>query len=91
MPLDVLVVSAEDELFSGEAEFVLARTVEGDIGILPGHTPILAQLAEYDVKVRGGEGEQTFPVGGGFMTVKDDRVIILAEEKRVTESVQSSA
>lgn len=90
MPLDVLVVSAEDELFAGEAEFVLARTVEGDIGILPGHTPILAQLSEYDIKVRTGEGEQTFPVGGGFMTVKDDRVIILAEEKKATESVQSS-
>lgn len=90
MPLELLVVSAEDELFSGEAEFVLARTVEGDIGILPGHTPILAQLVEFDIKVRTGGGEETFPVGGGFMTVKDDRVIILAEEKKVTESVQSS-
>lgn len=91
MPLDVLVVSAEDELFSGEADFVLARTVEGEIGILPGHTPILAQLVEFEIKVRSSEGEQTFPIGEGFMTVKDDRVIILAEEKKATESVQGSA
>jgi F-type H+-transporting ATPase subunit epsilon len=82
MPLQVEVVSPEEELFAGEADFVLARTVEGEIGILPGHTPILAQLVEFDIKVRTPGGEETFPVGGGFMTVKEDRVIILAEEKR---------
>jgi F-type H+-transporting ATPase subunit epsilon len=81
MPLQVEVVSPEEELFAGEAEFVLARSVDGEIGILPGHTPILAQLVEYDIKVQTAEGDQTFPVGGGFMTVKDDRVIILAEPR----------
>lgn len=80
MALAVEVVSAEEELFSGDAEFVLARTVEGEIGILPGHTPILAQLAPSEIKVRTPSGEETFSIGGGFMTVKDDKVIILAEE-----------
>lgn len=79
MPLDVGVVSPEEELFSGEASFILARTVEGDIGILPGHAPILAELAPYDIKVRTSAGDQTFSVEGGFMTVKDDKVIILAD------------
>lgn len=79
MALTVEIVSPEEEVFSGDAEFVLARTVEGDIGILPGHTPLLAQLVAYEVKVRTPAGERTFPVDGGFMTVKDDRVIILAE------------
>jgi len=45
MPMQVDVVSPDEELFSGEATFVLARTVEGDIGILPHHTPLLAELA----------------------------------------------
>jgi F-type H+-transporting ATPase subunit epsilon len=81
VPLQVEVVSAEEELFSGESNFVAARTVEGDIGILPGHTPVLARLVEYDVRVQTPDGERTFPIAGGFMTVKDDRVIILAEEK----------
>lgn len=80
MSLAVEVVSAEEELFSGDAEFVLARTVEGEIGILPGHTPILALLAPGDIKVRTPSGEEIFSIGGGFMTVKDDKVIILAEE-----------
>lgn len=80
MPLEVEVVSAEEELFSGEANFVLARTVEGDIGILPGHSPILARLVRSEVKVRSAGGDRVFPIGGGFMTVKDNKVIILADE-----------
>jgi F-type H+-transporting ATPase subunit epsilon len=84
MPLHVEVVSAEEELFSGESDFVAARTVDGDIGVLPGHTPLLARLVEYDIRVKTAEGEQTFPISGGFMTVKDDKVIILAEEKGVS-------
>ena len=81
MPLDLLLVSAEEELFSGESDFIAARTVAGDIGILPGHTPLLARLVEYDIRVKTADSEQTFPIAGGFMTVKDDKVIILAEEK----------
>lgn len=79
MALNVQVVSPEEELFAGAAEFVLARTVEGDIGILTGHAPLLAQLAPYEVKVRTPSGDETFSITGGFMTVKDDKVIILAE------------
>lgn len=85
MVLSVEVVSPEEELFSDEASFVLARTVEGDIGILPGHAPLTAQLAPCDVKVRTAAGDRTFPVDGGFMSVKENKVIILAEvaESRV--------
>ena len=80
MPLQVELVSPEEDLFTGEAEFLRAKTVEGEIGILPNHAPLLAQLAECDVKVRTASGEQIFPVAGGFMTVKDNKVIILAEK-----------
>lgn len=81
MALDVAIVSPEEELFSGEAEFVRAETVEGEIGILTGHIPLLAQLVACEVKVRQTGGtEQLFPIEGGFMTVKDDKIIILAEE-----------
>ncbi|MGH2733174.1 MAG: F0F1 ATP synthase subunit epsilon [Actinomycetota bacterium] len=80
MALQVEVVSAEEELFSGEASFVLARTVEGDIGILPGHAPLLAQLVRHEVKVRTAAGDRSFPVEGGFMSVKQDKVIVLADE-----------
>ena len=79
MALSVLVTSPEESLFEGEAEFVRARTVEGDIGILTGHTPLLAQLVPGEVKVRAlGGDEQFIRVEGGFMTVKENRVIVLA-------------
>lgn len=77
--MEVRVVSAEDELFSGSAEFISAMTVEGSIGILPGHIPILAQLPASQVKVVSGGREQLFTIEGGFLTVKDNKVIILAE------------
>ncbi|MDQ4148572.1 MAG: F0F1 ATP synthase subunit epsilon [Actinomycetota bacterium] len=81
MPLYVQLVSPEEELFAGEADFVAARTVEGEIGILPGHIPLLGQLkAPSNVKIKSPADERNFEVQGGFITVKDDKVIILAEE-----------
>jgi F-type H+-transporting ATPase subunit epsilon len=81
MPMDVQVVSPDGKLFAGPADFLLARTVEGEIGILPNHTPILAQLAApSEVKVRSGSTEQKFQIAGGFMSVKENKVIVLAEE-----------
>lgn len=81
MAFQVELVSPEEDLFTGEAEFVRAETVEGEIGILTGHTPILAQLVACEIKVRSTDGaESLFPIGGGFMTVKENKVIILAEE-----------
>ena len=81
MPLRVELVSPEEELFAGDADFVAARTVEGEIGILPGHIPLLGQLEmPSNVKIRSGGNDRSFEIRGGFITVKDDRVIILAEE-----------
>jgi F-type H+-transporting ATPase subunit epsilon len=76
--MQVEVVSPDEELFSGEATFVLARTVEGDVGILAHHGPLLAELAPYDVKIHAPGGDVHFPIAGGFMSVKDNKVIILA-------------
>ena len=80
MPLHVEVVAPSEGLFSGDADFVRLMTVEGDIGILPGHIPLLAQIAPCEIKVRTPQGDRLFPVAGGFITVKEDKVIILTEE-----------
>lgn len=53
--------------------------MEGSIGILPGHIPILAQLPAGQVKIVTGGQDRTFRIDGGFLTVKEDKVIILAE------------
>jgi F-type H+-transporting ATPase subunit epsilon len=85
VPLDVRLVSPEESLFSGEAEFVLARTVAGELGILPGHIPLLGQLAPCEVKIAAGGDDNKFDIPGGFIMVKDDKVIILAEEAEERE------
>ena len=81
MALHVELVSVEREVWSGEADFVEARTIEGEIGILPGHTPLLGQLAEgFDVRiVQSGGTELVVNVSGGFVSVTDEGLTILAE------------
>jgi F-type H+-transporting ATPase subunit epsilon len=79
--LHVELVSVEREVWSGEADMVVARTTEGEIGILTGHAPLLGQLAEgFDVRVmQTGGGELTVTVSGGFLSVTEQGVTILAE------------
>jgi F-type H+-transporting ATPase subunit epsilon len=81
VPLQVELVSVEREVWSGEADMVVARTTVGEIGILPGHTPLLGQLAEgFDVRiVRSGAEEIVVGVTGGFLSVTKEGVTILAE------------
>lgn len=81
MALHVELVSVEREVWSGEADSVVARTTEGEIGILPGHAPLLGQLAEgYDVRIhQQGGTELVVNVAGGFLSVTDEGVTILAE------------
>jgi F-type H+-transporting ATPase subunit epsilon len=77
----VELVSVERLLWSGEATMVIARTTEGELGVLPGHAPLLGELAPGGVvriRQEGGE-ELTFAVHGGFLSVTEDGVSILAE------------
>ena len=82
MPLHVELVSVEREVWSGEARQVIARTTEGEIGILPGHAPLLGQLAEgHQVRItQESGGEVVVDVDGGFLSVTDEGVTILAEQ-----------
>jgi F-type H+-transporting ATPase subunit epsilon len=75
------LVSPERELWSGEATAVYARTLEGELGVLPGHIPLLGVLAEGGiVRIHSvGAGEITAAVHGGFLSVTGDGVSILAE------------
>ena len=79
--LRVDLVSVEREIWSGSAREVLARTTEGELGILPGHTPLLGQLAEGGmVRVMLSDGgELVAAVHGGFLSVTDEGVTVLAE------------
>jgi len=77
--LNVSVVSADREVWSGEAAMVVAKTVEGEIGILPGHEPMLAILASGEVRVTLPGGEKiTASAEDGFLSVQSDQVQVVA-------------
>jgi len=79
--LHVEVVAVEEKIWSGDAEMLVARTTEGEIGVLPGHSPLLGLLKEpSQVRVKLGGGEQlTYDVSGGFLSVDANGVTVLAE------------
>ncbi|GAA1659981.1 hypothetical protein GCM10009765_06700 [Fodinicola feengrottensis] len=90
--LHVELVAVEEMIFSGEAEMVRARTTEGELGVLPGHIPLLGQLVDPgEVRIKTRDGEKVFTVHGGFLSVDSDGVSILAETAEPAEVPASSA
>jgi F-type H+-transporting ATPase subunit epsilon len=95
--LHVELVVPEGEVWAGDAERVIAKTLDGDIGVLTGHTPVLGILAEGSV-VRilpegegAADGELAVAVHGGFLSIADNRVSILAHQAQLGSEVDSSA
>ena len=105
MTLHVEVVVADRELWAGEANMIIAKTLEGDIGVLTGHPPVLGILAEgsivrildpegsgaADDAEAGSGGEVTAAVSGGFLSVSDDQISILAVDAQLGREVDTSA
>jgi F-type H+-transporting ATPase subunit epsilon len=86
--LTVELVAADRTVWSGEATMVIARTVEGDIGVLRGHAPVLSLLTEAIVEITAEEGHTVFAVAdGGFLSVANDRVSILSERAELATEV----
>jgi F-type H+-transporting ATPase subunit epsilon len=86
--LQVEVVSADRLVWSGEATMVIARTTEGDVGVLPGHAPILSLLVNGVIDVQTVEGESWIAaVSSGFLSVAHNRVSILAEYAEASHDI----
>ena len=78
--LNVELVSPEKKVWSGEAVSVSARTLDGDLGILTDHAPLLGVLVDGVVSIKATDGSTNeFNVSGGFLSVSNNRVSILAE------------
>jgi F-type H+-transporting ATPase subunit epsilon len=92
MTMHVELVSVERALWSGEAIAVFARTTEGELGVLPGHTPLLGALAPGWVVriVRVDEPELRVAVHGGFLSVRSDGVSILAEMAETADEIDEA-
>jgi F-type H+-transporting ATPase subunit epsilon len=89
MPMHVELVSVERPIWSGEANAVYARTSEGEIGVLPGHAPLLGVLSPgWLVRIEPVDGPQLrVAVHGGFLSVRADGVSVLAEMAESAEEI----
>ncbi len=86
------IVSAEEEIFSGRVEMVIAAGVEGDLGVAPGHTPLISALKPGPIRVikQGGE-EEVFYVSGGYLEVQPNVVTILSDSAQRAADMDEAA
>jgi F-type H+-transporting ATPase subunit epsilon len=88
--LKVGLVSPEREVWAGEADHVIAQTIDGSMGILPGHAPVLGVLVDGSVvRIKPADGQDwvSAVVGGGFFSVAADEVSVLAEQAELGEDI----
>ena len=77
--LTVELVAADRTVWTGEATMVLARTTDGDVGVLPHHAPLVSTLGAGELRLRKGGTEESFAIVGGFLQVLPDKVVVMAE------------
>jgi F-type H+-transporting ATPase subunit epsilon len=90
--MEVQLVSPEQVLYVGEADMVIARTLGGgEIAFLRGHAPFLGALADSTVRlVLSSGGQERFAVHGGFVEVRNDRVIVLSDVAELASDIDTS-
>ena len=90
MTLHVALVVPDRELWSGDATMVIAKTTEGDIGVLTGHSPVFGVLAEGSlVEIVNDDTRVHAAVSGGFLSVADDQVSVLAAQAQLSGEVNA--
>ena len=81
------VVTAEKVVYSDDVDIVIAPGIEGQLGILPQHSPLMTMLQPGELIARKGSEEFSLVVSGGFLEVRPDRVIVLADSAERTEEI----
>jgi len=84
------IVTAERVVYSGEVDAVIAPGVEGQLGILPHHAPLMTMLQAGELVARKGGQEEIMAISGGFLEVRPDRVIVLADSAERAEEIDTA-
>ena len=90
MPIKIDVVTAEKLAYSDEVDIVIAPGSEGELGILPNHTPLMTMLKPGELLLRKGGEEIYMAVTGGFLEVRPDHVIVLADAAERAEDIDAA-
>ena len=88
--IKINIVSSSEEIYSGEATMVYATGTLGELGIAPGHTPLLTGLAPGPVRVQNGSEEEAFFCSGGFLEVQPNLVTVLSDTAERADSLDES-
>ncbi len=79
MPLLLEIVTPERQVLSEEVDSVVCPGIEGELGVLPHHAPLLTTLGVGELRIRRGGEEEFFAIAGGFLQVRPDKVVVMAE------------
>ena len=79
MPLQLEIVSPERRVFTDEVDMVVVPGRNGQLGILPHHTPLISSLGVGELRIKKGGTEQSLLISGGFVEVRPDKVIVMAD------------
>lgn len=91
MPLTLEIVTPEAKVYSDTIDSVVIPTVEGEIGVLPGHIPLLTQIEHGELRVSKGTTTLWLALGGGFAQIDGDTVRVLAEHAVTEEKIDENA
>jgi F-type H+-transporting ATPase subunit epsilon len=87
MPIRLDIVTAERVVFSEEVDVVVAPGIEGQLGVLPHHAPLMTMLQPGELLARKGGEEIAMAISGGFLEVRPDRIIVLADAAERAEEI----
>ncbi len=91
MPLTLEIVTPEAKVYSDSIDSVVIPTVQGEIGVLPGHIPLLTQVEHGELRVTKGTETKWLAVGNGFAQIEGDTVRVLAESAITEEKIDENA
>jgi F-type H+-transporting ATPase subunit epsilon len=91
MPLHLEIVTPERLAYEGDVDSVVCPGIEGELGILPHHAPLLTTLGFGELRIRSGGQEETFAIAGGFLQVRPDKVVVMAETADLASEIDLEA
>jgi len=91
MPLSLEIVTPEGRVYSDTVDTVVLPTVQGEIGILPGHLPLLTQIEDGELRVQKGNVTESLACGRGFVEIAGDKISVLAEQAINVAAIDENA
>ena len=89
-PMKVEIITAERVVYSEDVDILVAPGIEGELGIMPHHAPLMTSLQPGEIRVRTGNVETSMAVSGGFVEVLDNKVIILADSAERADEIDEA-